>query len=219
VGFDFDVRTDVVDTFISYLRRNSKPAGDHLRSTPCGGLASCCARDLRRPPATMGGIVLEARGSDGRLQADEDVRRSIAWLSERAEKARAAGQDDLATFLDHRATNRANRCAECARRYTRRRRGVVRRTRQRGVGKVSHRPWAVAAAVILLTGCAPTEARNLEDGELRELEHLVQETSELVDGTEGDLGADLGGQAMAARSSSGASRRRCVFPGAASRSS
>jgi hypothetical protein len=44
-----------------------------------------------------------------RLQAGSDVKGSIAWLTERAERARDDGHGDLATFIDHRAAIRTER--------------------------------------------------------------------------------------------------------------
>jgi hypothetical protein len=44
-----------------------------------------------------------------RLQADSDTRGSVAWLTARAEQAREEGHDDLAMFLEHRATIRTER--------------------------------------------------------------------------------------------------------------
>ena len=44
-----------------------------------------------------------------RIQGDADRRGSIAWLEERAQRAAGEGHDDLATFLEHRATIRTAR--------------------------------------------------------------------------------------------------------------
>jgi hypothetical protein len=44
-----------------------------------------------------------------RLQAGANVKGSIAWLTERADRARDERQDDLATFFEHRATIRTER--------------------------------------------------------------------------------------------------------------
>jgi hypothetical protein len=44
-----------------------------------------------------------------RLRAGSDVEGSIAWLTDRADQARDDGHDDLATFIEHRATIRTER--------------------------------------------------------------------------------------------------------------
>jgi hypothetical protein len=44
-----------------------------------------------------------------RLQADSETRGSVAWPTAQAEQARTKGHDDLAMFLEHRATIRIER--------------------------------------------------------------------------------------------------------------
>jgi hypothetical protein len=52
-------------------------------------------------------------------------------------------------------------------------------------------PLALAPAIIAVgVGCAPTEGRHLNDGELAEFEQLVEDTGELADRTERELESD-----------------------------
>ncbi|MGH8777405.1 MAG: hypothetical protein ACRDWI_20470 [Jiangellaceae bacterium] len=44
-----------------------------------------------------------------RIHGGDDVRGSIAWLTARAEQAREEGHENVANFLEHRATIRAER--------------------------------------------------------------------------------------------------------------
>jgi hypothetical protein len=56
---------------------------------------------------------------------------------------------------------------------------------------VSRRLLATSlAAAVLAGGCAPLEGRHLDDGELTELEQLLDETGELADQTDCEFEAD-----------------------------
>jgi DNA-binding winged helix-turn-helix (wHTH) protein len=86
-GYDFDVRTDVVDTFVSYLRRKLEAGGRPRLIHTVRGVGFVLRPRPEAPSDDHGRDRARQQGAfDGRLQAGEDVRGSVAWLSERAER-------------------------------------------------------------------------------------------------------------------------------------